>query len=363
MYAFASGIYNPWSAAEVVREVGEFEADIVHSHNVYPLFSPAIFRELNKHNIPVVLSLHNQQLTCPRADHLRNGKVCDLCLNGTSFNCAMKNCRSNVFESWAYAIRSQTARQFGLFRGNVTRFIALTHFAKKRLVQAGYDEQQIAVLPNMAPGPHDKVDSTQNKYFAFAGRLSMEKGIPTLLQAAEKLPHIRFRLAGSGPEEDEYRHSASDNVEFVGRLDGDDMTAFYRGARGLILPSTNYEMCPLVIGEAMSHGVPVIASDIGGIPELIEDGVTGSLFEPGHGGRLAENIRQIDEDGEFAVRVGAAGWKTARGKFGEARYLQDLTSIYEHAIDPDKPPSSDTPFPLTQLTTQTTTLPTMESSS
>ena len=137
---------------------------------------------------------------------------------------------------------------------------------------------------------------------------------------------------------------ATDNVEFVGRLDGEEMVSFYRGARGLVLPSTNYEMCPLVIGEAMSQGVPVIASDIGGIPELVNDGVTGLLFEPGHSGRLAEKIRQIDESPTLCRQFGEAGWETARNEFGEPKYLEELIGIYEQAIDPSKTKSPSVPY-------------------
>jgi glycosyltransferase involved in cell wall biosynthesis len=331
-YAFASGIYNSQSATEILREVKEFGADIVHAHNVYPLFSPSIFRALSKHRIPVVLSLHNQQLTCPRADHLRDGKVCDTCLSSSALNCGIRNCRGNRLESWAYAIRSQAARKMGLFRNHVTRFIALTEFAKTRLVQAGFDEDQIRVLPNMAPGPHDAVRPEENKYVAFAGRLSAEKGIPTLLKAAEQLPDIQFRLAGAGPEEAQYRDLAGANVTFVGKLEGDEMPEFYRQARVVVLPSNNYEMCPLVIGEAMSHGVPVVATRIGGIPELVDEGETGLLFEPNDSGGLAAAISTIYESETLCRTMGTAAWNTARTRFSEDRYFQLLTEIYEGAI-------------------------------
>lgn len=340
MYAFASGIYNPWSAAEVLSEVEAHQIDVVHAHNTYPLFSPSIFRALKKNNVPVVLSLHNQQLTCPRADHMRDGKICDTCLTSSALQCGFKNCRDNRLESWAYAIRSQTARKLGLFRDNVTIFIALTQFAKQRLVQSGYDAERISVLPNMAPGPFAAVDPAENHYVAFAGRLSAEKGIPTLLAAARKLPQLAFRLAGAGPEEANFRSMASENVEFVGKLERQAMIDFYRQARLLVLPSNNYEMCPLVISEAMSHGVPVVASRIGGIPELVDHGKSGLLFPVGDVDALAASIERIVESPTLCRELGEAARHRAQLEFGEDRYLEQLLSIYQKAIDRIAPPFS-----------------------
>lgn len=234
-------------------------------------------------------------------------------------------------ESWAYALRSQAARQFGMFRFHVTRFIALTRFARERLIQAGYDEQRISVLPNMAPGPFEAVDPAASRYFGFAGRLSAEKGVPILLAAAAQLPDVEFRLAGVGPDEANYRAIATENVQFLGKLDESEMTDFYRQARALILPSTNYEMCPLVIGEAMSHGVPVIASDIGGIPELVEANQSGLLFTPGDADQLTQHVATIRDDDQRTRQLGKSGWRRARQLFGEQHYLERLLSIYQQA--------------------------------
>ena len=139
---------------------------------------------------------------------------------------------------------------------------ALTEFARGRLIEAGFDAERICVLPNMVDVAAAPVDPAVGEYVAFAGRMSREKGIDTLLQAAARTPDVPLRLAGDGPLLDELADQAPANAKMLGRLSADRMAATYRNARFVVLPSKCYEMCPLVISEAMSHGVPVIASRI-----------------------------------------------------------------------------------------------------
>src|SRR5690606_26895816 len=148
----------------------------VHAHNLYPLFSPSVLAACRRVGTPVVLSLHNQNLTCPRSDHLYRGKICEKCFGGREYHCVLQNCRENIFESIGYATRAAVARKLRLFERNVTVFIALTQFARRRLIQVGLPADRICVLPNMAPDSGPPVVPADGKYVAFAGRLSQEKG-------------------------------------------------------------------------------------------------------------------------------------------------------------------------------------------
>jgi glycosyltransferase involved in cell wall biosynthesis len=329
-----SGIYSFSAARDVSRALQEYQPDVVHVHNLYPLFSPSVLVAARRLGFPVVMTLHNQHLTCPRADHLYRGKLCDQCLGGHEYQCALRNCRENILESVAYALRSTVARRFRLYRDNVTVLIALTEFAKQRLVAAGYDGRRIRVLPNMAPqATADGVGSPFNgEYVAFAGRLSPEKGLVTLLAAAKSLPHIPVRIAGGGPLWDYCCQQKTGNVELIGQQSPEAMRDFYRGARLLVLPSVNYEMCPLVIAEAMSHGIPVIASRIGGIPELVDDGRTGLLFEPGNADELAAKIRRLWGDPDLCSQLGRAAWQAALNNYSEEVYFERLMSVYRQAM-------------------------------
>jgi glycosyltransferase involved in cell wall biosynthesis len=270
-------------------------------------------------------------LTCPTADHLHAGAACEKCYGGKEHHCLLQNCRGNLLESLGYALRSSVARRLGLFARNVTLFVALSQFARQRLVGAGYNAEQIAVLPNMVQPAATPADPAAGTYVSFAGRLSAEKDVPTLLAAAGKLPELQVRLAGGGPLETSLRAAAPGNAQLIGRVATEDMPEFYRRARCHVLCSSAFEMCPLTILEAMSQGVPVVASAIGGVDELVEDGVTGLLFEPGNVGQLAEKLKLLWHDDQLCRRLGAAAAQRVRQRYSPAVYFGQLMSIYREA--------------------------------
>jgi glycosyltransferase involved in cell wall biosynthesis len=330
--AFLSGIYSRRAYLDMTRVLREDRPDVVHAHNLYPLFSPSVLVACRRAGVPVVLSVHNQQMTCPKSDHLYRGNICERCIGGKEYHCVLQNCRENIFESIAYAARSLVARRMKFFHDNVTLLIALSQFAKTRLIEAGFREEQIVVLSNMVHDTPQPVVPDKGQYVAFAGRLSPEKGVETLLAAARELPEINVRLAGDGPLESRLRSDLPPNVQMLGRLESGPMKSLYRGARFFVLPSRSYEMCPLVILEAMSHGLPVITSRLGGQAELVEDGVTGFLFDPNDPQDLARKMQRLWEDPQLCQQFGAAGFALEKSHYGEETYYRRLRGIYDQAI-------------------------------
>ncbi len=330
--AFREGIYSNSSKKELSYILTREHPDVVHVHNVYPLISPSVLVACRQFDVPAVMTCHNYRFTCPTSLHLLNGTVCELCCDGREYWCVLKNCRGNILESIAYALRSTLARKLHLFNSNVTIFIALTEFARRRLVEAGFPEEMIVVVPNMVSIPDSITNSTGGRYVAFAGRISPEKGIDTLI-AATRLTGLPVRLAGDGPILNKLVGRAPENAEFAGLLDTQKMAAFYRGARFLVLPSKWFEVCPMVIIEAMSHGLPVIASRIGGIPEIVEDGVTGFLFEPGNAKELAEKMKLLWENTDLCRQMGKAGREKAIREYSEDVYYERLMTVYKKAIE------------------------------
>jgi glycosyltransferase involved in cell wall biosynthesis len=274
---------------------------------------------------------HNYLLTCPIVSHLHNGRVCEKCLGGREYWCVLKNCRHNMAESMAYALRSTVARKLHVFRDLVTVHIVLSDFAKKRLVDAGYDEERIVVLPNMVEFSGQHTEKPPGGYVAYSGRMAPEKGVDVLLAAAARLPDVPIRLAGSGPIVDKLTADAPSNAMFAGRVDPERMAAFYHNARFLVIPSMWFEGCPLVVSEAMSFGLPVIASRIGGLPELVDHRVTGLLFEPGNAAELAEKIRLLWDNPSVCRRMGEAGRQKALRAYGEEAYYKRLVAVYNKA--------------------------------
>jgi glycosyltransferase involved in cell wall biosynthesis len=332
MNAFWGGIYNIRAYGEMCRLIAQDRPDLVHVHSVYPMFSPSVLVACRRSNVPVVMTVHSHNLTCPTWYHLYKGRVCEDCVGGHEYRCVLKNCRNDILESSAYALRSTVARRFRLFHDNVSVLIVLTPFAKVKLLQAGFRQDQIAVVPNPASVTEAAADPSAGKYVAFAGRISPEKGVETLLAAAEQMPDVPFKVAGDGPAFLEMKAKAPRNVEFVGKLGSAELNEFYERSRMLVVPSIWFEQFPMVVLEAMGRALPVIGSRIGGLPEIIEEGLTGSLFEPGNPEDLARQVRRLWEDPRLCRRMGIAGRQKAVREYTEDAYFHNLISVYQAAI-------------------------------
>ena len=332
MRAFVSGIYNRTARHEMAAILREDPPDVVHVHNVYPLFSPSVLMACRRAGVPVVMTNHNYVLSCPVVNHLHKGRICERCVGGHEYWCALNNCRGNSAESIAYAVRSAVARRMHVFRDCVTVHILLSDFAKKRLVRMGFDETRLVVLPNMVELPETPLQRPVGEYIAYSGRIATEKGIDVLLAAARQLPDIPFRLAGDGPLLDPLRSQTPPNVRFVNRLGVDDLNDFYKRARVLVVPSMWFEGCPLVVSEAMSHSLPVVASRIGGLPEFVDESKTGLLFEPGDVDELVQKIRWLWDRPAVCLDMGQRGSEKARREYNADVYYQRLMAIYGKAM-------------------------------
>jgi glycosyltransferase involved in cell wall biosynthesis len=338
------GVYNIRVNHEMRRLLKKDRPNVVHVHNLYPMFSPSILVACRREGVPVVMTVHSHILTCPTWYHLYKGSVCEACVGGHEYRCVLKNCRNNILESAAYALRSSVARRFRLFHDNVNVLIVMTAFAKRKLLQAGFREDQIAVVPNPASVKDTATNPSAGQYVAFAGRMSPEKGVDIFLGAAERMPNVPFKVAGDGPLLSEMMARAPANVEFLGRLGPDDLREFYGKSQFVVVPSVWFEQFPIVVLEAMARGLPVIASRIGGLPEIVEEGITGSLFEPGNPEDLVQQVRRLWEDPELCNRMGRAGRQKVIREYTEDAYYDNLMAVYQTAIRPSRNSATVTPL-------------------
>lgn len=330
--AFWGGVYNVAAYREMGRVLKEDRPDVVHVHSVYPMFSPSILVACRRASVPVVMTVHSHNLTCPTWYHLYEGHVCEACVGGHEYRCILKNCRNNILESTAYSLRSTVARRFRLFHDNVTVVIVLTPFAKRRLIEAGFRDNQIAIVANPSSTKKVAEKASTGDYVAFAGRISQEKGVDTFLAAASRIPHVPFKVAGDGPLLSGMMANAPNNVEFLGRLGREDLGKFYENSRLIVVPSVCFEQFPMVALEAMAHSLPIIASRIGGLPEVVDEGVTGSLFEPGNPEDLARQVLNLWDDPLLSTRMGSAGRQKALQEYSEDAYYHNLMAVYQMAI-------------------------------
>ena len=327
-----SGIFNPFAYHSLRRQLQAEHYDIVHAHSVYPRFSPSVLMACRHEQVPVILHVHSYMLTCPNLYHLRKGKVCELCFGGRSYWCLLTNCRGSLPESAAYTIRSAVAQTFKLFTNNVTLFVSVSRFLGDRLIAAGFPGEKIEVLPNaiLSDDSQDFIPENAGGYVGYSGRLSFEKGVDILIEAARDCG-LPVKIAGDGPERAKLTEIAPTNVEFLGHLNGPELRAFYRGSRFTVVPSRWFEGFPLSVVEAMMYGKPVIASNIGALPELVQSGLNGLLAEVDNVGQFADNMVRLWRDKERCESYGAAAMQWARAICSEEVYYDRLMSIYERA--------------------------------
>ena len=327
MQAGASAIYPPESVKQFDAVLDEFRPDVVHVHELFPLVSPWILPRCTHRSIPVVMTVLDYRLTCPVGTHLRDGQICDRCTGGREHWAVLNNCRSNLVESATVALFNTTARRFRLYSDHVTRFVAPSEFTRQWMIdKAGVDPARITTVPCVVEIPPEGVDPTAGEYVACASRLSPEKGIETLVEAA-RLCGLPFRVSRN--ETSLVKTPVPSDIPVIVTRDQKELDDFYRGARMLVFPSIYFETFGLVGAESMSHGVPVIASRIGALANLVDDGVNGLLFEPGDPRDLAQKITRLWEDPELCRRLGKAARAKAATQWNPRRHFERLTAIYD----------------------------------
>ena len=330
--AFLSGIYSAGSRRRMEKLLDEERYDLVQVQNLYPFLSPSILGPCRSRGIPVVMRCPNYRLFCPNGLHLSRGRVCERCLGGREWQCALHNCLDDRFKSVGYALRTAFARKTRMIVDNVTVFIVLSQFQKQRFIAGGIPEDRIEILPNIAPKiAESNLGSNDGDIISFVGRVSPEKGIADFLDAARRLPKYRFIVAGSTDAMPEVTKRAPGNVEFKGFLQEAELNDVFHRSRLLVFPSLWFEGFPNVVAQAMAWGKPVIATRIGALPEIVDDGKTGLLLDPERREELAEKIDFLWNRPDLCREMGEAGREKARREYSEEKYYSRLMAIYGKA--------------------------------
>lgn len=332
--------FYSYRAARAFRRVVRLTApDIIHIHNIARYLSPSILSVASQERIPVVQTVHDYQLVCPNYT-LYNGtsQVCTACLTGTLYNAVRNSCshHSKLHSSLAAV---ELALNKKMYTRLVARFIAPSKFVRAMLVRGGVDSAKIDILPHFLfeasedeGVPH--APDTERPYFLYAGRIVEEKGVGFLVALWQHMPEgVRLVVAGEGPYMEELRDSVlkyklEGRVELKGYVGHAEVRALARGAIAVVAPSIWYEPFSYSVYEAMAWGVPVIASKIGGMQELIIHDVTGTLALPGDRDSwlhaLTDAFTRQDK-----MRAMAAQGKALIEQFGDPqKYYERLMSLY-----------------------------------
>jgi glycosyltransferase involved in cell wall biosynthesis len=333
---FGEAWAGTWSArsyralAEVVDDV---RPDVAHVHHVFERLTTAVLDALRRRGVPTVMTLHDYKPVCPNYRLFTDGAPCTRCLSGRYLEVVRHRClEGSRWRSVAAAADAYVARARRLY-GRVDRFVAPSAFLRDRVVEGGLPADRVQVLPNPVRAAAAPRRARQDPpYVLYAGRLVAEKGVGTLLDAAGRLPaDVRVRLAGSGRIEREVRARVAAEqlpVDQLGPLAPAEVAAQLRRAAVAVLPALWWENCPMAVLEAGAQGVPVVATSVGGIPELVDDGATGLLVPPGDPAALAGALTSLVEDPATGARMGAAGWARVRARHDPGAHVAALTDLY-----------------------------------
>lgn len=329
----AAALQTLWSrrtADEVGALIRDFQPDVLHVHNTFPLISPSIYSAAARRGVPVVQTLHNFRLVCPQAMMLRDGRPCESCVGRLPWPGVVHGCyRGSRAQTGVLAAMLATHRAAGTWRRRIQRYIALNEFCRERFVAGGLPAERIRVKPNFVDLP--LLEPMPRLGFLFVGRLSPEKGTQVLADATsyEDL-RSSVRVAGTGP--DEAALAGHPRLQMLGALSPGSVYEEMRRAVALVMPSIWYENFPRTLVEAFALGLPVIASRLGALASLVEDGRTGLLFTPGHAGDLASKLRWAENHPDRMAAMGQAARRHYERHLGRGENLRQLLQIYREAV-------------------------------
>jgi glycosyltransferase involved in cell wall biosynthesis len=314
--------------------VRETKPDLLHVQNIYHQISPSILAEAKRRNLPAVMTLHDYHLVSPDYSMFKDGRPAPPSRKHPYLSTVWKkSVRGSLLASAFSAFKSWVHEKLRVY-DHVARFIAPSVFMKEICVKYGFDEERFEVIPHFIDLEGKTARKPEGDRLLFVGRLSPEKGADLLVRAARLVPETRFIIVGDGPERAKLVKMAEadglKNFEFKGRLAGELLEREYARAYAVIVPSRSYEVFGLAALEAYAHGKPVIAARIGGIPEVVREGETGLLFEPGSAEDLASRIKELVGSESRAAKLGAAGRALAEKEYIPEKHYERLIRVYEY---------------------------------
>jgi len=333
-------LYSTSAKRNLEKLLNHIRPDVAHLHNIYGRISPSILPVLNKHKIPIVQTLHDSKLVCPNHRMFANGSICEECKGGRFYKAIMKRCSygSAVFGG-ILALESYLHRWLSIYQKHVDAFISPSMFLKDKLIEFGMDSEKIFVLPNFVRitdrdrkcnslGP-----SVDGIYF---GSLIPEKGVEVFIRSLVGLKNGTFRIVGEGYMRNVLETIVRDeipaggpSIKFAGHLDAEELRKEISISLMVIIPSIWYENAPMAVLEAFSQGKPVLGSRLGGIIELIKDGETGYLFQPGNPDDLREKMVLLLKDRSKTFEMGQKARMWVEKERAPERYYERLLEIYQ----------------------------------
>jgi glycosyltransferase involved in cell wall biosynthesis len=335
--AAQNAIWSEETQTNLRKLFQNFSPDVAHFHNTFLLISPSAYYACKEEGVPVVQTLHNFRLLCPAATFFRDGRICEDCLGkavtwpGVVHACWRGSRAGTALVSTMLAVH----RLLKTWQEQVDVYIALTEFTRQKFIEGGLPANKIVVKPNFVD-PDPGMGSHDGEYALFVGRLSLEKGVMTLLRAWKGLKGKTLKIVGEGPLLEKVQgfviQEGLREVELLSKKPRDEIFRLMQEAQALVFPSEWYEGFPMTIAEAFACGLPVIASRLGAMAEIVEDGRTGLFFEPGDPESLIEQIQWAWEHPRELAEMGRNARREYEMKYTAEKNYQMLMEIYRKAM-------------------------------
>lgn len=338
-----SYFYNRKAAKQLEKLIEKEHPDVAHVHLFWGGLSPSIFKVLKKGHVPLVHTAHDYRMVCPGYTFKDgSGKACERCQRWNYYECTLHRCsKGSLAQSLLMSVEMYTRQLFYNPIKNIDGFIFVSHFSEQKHIEhhPEFKKSKRVVLYNFTNPLLSPDINTKKNYFLYYGRLSFEKGIPPLLSVFAKHPELELQVVGTGPLEKElkYEYKHCENINFIGHRSGKSLFELVRNARFVCVPSEWYENNPMTIIESYSLGTPVIGANIGGIPEIVEDGRTGFLFESGNVDELEKIVLRVCclSENEYEIMCNDA-FRFFESNFSSVSHYKKLINFYKEIKDCQK---------------------------
>ncbi|MGD1917795.1 MAG: glycosyltransferase family 4 protein, partial [Pleurocapsa sp.] len=329
-------IYSRKAANAIKRQCREHTIDIAHLNIYYGQLTSSILTPLKQAGIPIIQTLHEYKIVCPVYSLRSGNEICQAC-NGSAFwKATVKRCnRGSLARSLLSTVESYASNLMGAIN-KVDRFIAVSDFQRLKLVELGIPNHKITSVHNFIDLSDIEVSQHPGEYFLYFGRLEGYKGIFTLIEAASTLTDIPLLIVGDGTDRAEVEAIIQEknlkHIKLLGFKQKRELRELIKGSICTITPSEWYETFGLTLIESFACGKPVIASGIGGMTEIITNGVDGYHLEPGNSLELRERMEWMGLHRNKAIEMGRLGRKKVEEKFNAQQHYQKLMEVYEQAL-------------------------------
>jgi radical SAM superfamily enzyme YgiQ (UPF0313 family)/glycosyltransferase involved in cell wall biosynthesis len=327
-------IYSREAKIKIEKLIQQERPDIAHLQNIHHHVTPSIFYVFKKHGIPIVWTLHDYINICPNLSFLSKNKICEKCKKKKFFWPVILRCKKNSLLASTMTVIETLMHRILRVHDLVDILIAPSEFVKNKFLEYGFDRNKIIHLPSFTEDINVGDEEPMGDYYLYVGRISEEKGLKTLIDAAVKVNSYKLKIIGEGPilkQMIAYAKSKDNNnlIEFLGHKSRNDVIEALRNCRFLVIPSEWYEVTGQVILEAFACGRPVIGSRIGGIPEFIIDNENGLTFEAGNSDDLSSKIEYLLKNPDEILKMGKAGKSFIKQKLSAEKHYEELMKIYQ----------------------------------